>query len=74
MKLGLAATTSAQWGRFIKKYRAEMATPENTHAIELLAALSHHSNFSVGCYCEDESHCHRSELRKLLAQKDARLI
>lgn len=74
MKLGLSAETPAQWNKFIKKYRAEMATPENTHAIELLAALSHHSNFSIGCYCEDESHCHRSELRKLLVEKGAKVI
>jgi uncharacterized protein YeaO (DUF488 family) len=73
MKLGLSAETPAQWAKFIKMYRAEMSTPENTHAIELLAALSHHSNFSVGCYCENEAHCHRSELRKLLAEKGARL-
>src|SRR5215475_10801562 len=73
MKLGLSAETPAQWAKFIKKYRAEMSTPENTHALELLAALSHHSNFSVGCYCDDESHCHRSELRKLLAEKGANL-
>jgi len=73
MKLALSAKTPAQWSRFIKKYRAEMSTRENTHAIELLAALSHRTNFSVGCYCEDESHCHRSELRKLLAEKDARI-
>jgi uncharacterized protein YeaO (DUF488 family) len=74
MKLGLSAKTPVQWAKFIKKYRAEMATPENTHAIELLAALSHHSNFSVGCYCDDELHCHRSELRKLLAEKGAKLL
>jgi len=74
MKLAQAAQTPAQWSKFIKKYRAEMATPESAHAIELLAALSHQSNFSVGCYCEDESHCHRSELRKLLAEKGAMLI
>jgi uncharacterized protein YeaO (DUF488 family) len=74
MKLGLSAETPAQWNKFIKKYRAEMATPESAHAIKLLAALSHQTNFSVGCYCEDESHCHRSELRKLLAENGARLI
>lgn len=74
MKMALSAETPAQWNRFVKKYRAEMATPENTHAIELLSALSHHTNFSVGCYCEDESHCHRSILRKLLAEKGARVI
>ncbi|QDX80722.1 hypothetical protein B9N43_05355 [Denitratisoma sp. DHT3] len=73
MKLAHAATTPAQWGAFFKRYRAEMATPENSHAIELLAALSHHSDFSVGCYCADEAHCHRSALRDLLIQKGAKL-
>ena len=73
MKLGQAATTPAQWVAFRKKYRAEMASPEHTHAIELLAALSHRSNFSVGCYCEDEAHCHRSVLRALLAESGALL-
>jgi uncharacterized protein YeaO (DUF488 family) len=71
MKLGQEARTPAQWTRFIKKYRAEMATPENSHAIELLAALSRENNFSVGCYCEDEAHCHRSVLRELLAERGA---
>jgi uncharacterized protein YeaO (DUF488 family) len=73
MKLGQEAKTSAQWAKFIKKYRAEMATPENSHAIELLAALSHQCNFSVGCYCENEAHCHRSMLRELLAERGAKL-
>lgn len=72
MKLGQAAETPAQWNAFIRKYRAEMASPEASHAIALLAALSHHSQFSVGCYCEDESHCHRSVLRELLAAAGAR--
>jgi len=74
MKLGLSAETPAQWNRFVKKYRAEMATPENAHAIELLAALSQHTNFSVGCYCENEAHCHRSILRELLTQEGAKVI
>jgi len=73
MKLGLGAKTPAQWSRFIKKYRAEMATPENRHAIELLSVLSHQCNFSVGCYCENEAHCHRSVLRELIVEKGARL-
>lgn len=73
MKLGLAAETPARWAKFIKKYRAEMATPESSHALKLLAALSHQCNFSVGCYCENEAHCHRSVLRELLAAKGARL-
>ena len=71
MKLGLAAESPAQWAKFVKKYRAEMAAPGNTHAIELLAALSQHCNFSIGCYCEDESRCHRSVLRHLLADRGA---
>jgi uncharacterized protein YeaO (DUF488 family) len=71
MKLGQEAQTPAQWTAFTKKYRAEMAEPEHAHAIGLLAALSHQTNFSVGCYCEDEAHCHRSVLRALLVEKGA---
>lgn len=73
IKLGQGAQTPADWARFVKKYRAEMATPENSRTLDLLAALSHQTNFSVGCYCEIEPHCHRSVLRKLLAEKGARL-
>jgi uncharacterized protein YeaO (DUF488 family) len=73
MKLGQEAQTPAQWAAFTKKYRAEMATPENAHAIELLATLSRQTNFSVGCYCENETHCHRSVLRVLLVEKGATL-
>jgi uncharacterized protein YeaO (DUF488 family) len=73
VKLAQAARTPAQWAAFAKRYRAEMATPENTHALELLAALSHQTNFSVGCYCENEAHCHRSVLRQLLAEHGAAL-
>ena len=73
MKLGQQASTPAQWATFVKKYRAEMATPENTRSIALLAALSHQANFAVGCYCEEESHCHRSVLRELLAANGAGL-
>jgi uncharacterized protein YeaO (DUF488 family) len=71
MKLGQAAGTPAQWAAFIKKYRSEMAAPEAGHALGLLAALSQRSNFSVGCYCENEAHCHRSVLRALLVEKGA---
>nr|WP_297356208.1 DUF488 family protein [uncultured Caldimonas sp.] len=73
MKLGQQAQTPAQWAAFIKKYKAEMATPENARTIELLAVLSHQANFSVGCYCEHEAHCHRSVLKALLADKGAAL-
>ena len=73
MKLGQSAETAAQWSAFTRKYRAEMAAPENARNLELLAALSHRSDFSVGCYCEDESHCHRSVLRELLREKGAKV-
>jgi len=71
MKLGQEAQTPAQWAAFTKKYRNEMATPETARTIELLAALSRQTNFSVGCYCENEAHCHRSVLRELLVEKGA---
>jgi uncharacterized protein YeaO (DUF488 family) len=73
MKLGQQAKTPAQWTAFARKYRAEMAAADAARAIELLAALSHHSDFSVGCYCSDEDHCHRSVLRELLREKGAAL-
>ena len=72
MKLGQAARTPAQWAAFTRAYRWEMARPECSHAIALLAALSHQTNFAVGCYCEDEAHCHRSVLRELLREHGAR--
>jgi uncharacterized protein YeaO (DUF488 family) len=73
MKLGQEASTPAQWAAFVKKYRAEMATPEISRTLDLLAVLSHQSNFSVGCYCENEAHCHRSVLRALLAERGAKI-
>ena len=71
MKLGLAAETPAQWSRFVKAYKSEMARPDAARTIEVLALLSRHANFSVGCYCEDESRCHRSLLRELLRAQGA---
>ena len=59
------------WSAFVKQYRTEMATPDNARTLDLLAALSRGANFSVGCYCEDEAHCHRSVLRALLAERGA---
>ena len=73
MKLGLGAETDAQWSRFAKKYRAEMGAGEASHALDLLALMSKHADFSVGCYCEDESRCHRSILRELLRARGARV-
>lgn len=71
MKLGHAAQTPAQWQAFLRTYRMEMKQPDAAHAIALLAALSKDTHFSVGCYCENEAHCHRSELRMLLADAGA---
>jgi uncharacterized protein YeaO (DUF488 family) len=71
MKLGLSATNEREWAAFARKYRSEMKRPEASRALDLLAALSKHADFSVGCYCEDESRCHRSVLRELLAERGA---
>ncbi|HEU0006593.1 MAG TPA: DUF488 family protein [Terriglobia bacterium] len=73
MKLAQSSQTTRQWTAFVKKYRAEMAMPDNRHSLALLATLSHHTNFSVGCYCEDEAHCHRSVLRTLLMEHGAKI-
>lgn len=66
MKLGQGAETPAQWAAFSKQYKTEMASPTAKHDLALLAALSHHTNLSVGCYCEQESRCHRGILKELL--------
>jgi uncharacterized protein YeaO (DUF488 family) len=71
MKLGLTAQTDRQWAAFARKYRAEMSQPAPSQSLDVLSALSHHAHFSVGCYCEDESRCHRSLLRELLAARGA---
>jgi uncharacterized protein YeaO (DUF488 family) len=66
-----ATASPAEWRAFTRKYRGEMAAPDNARLIALLAALSEHTNLSVGCYCEDEALCHRSVLRELLAAAGA---
>jgi uncharacterized protein YeaO (DUF488 family) len=71
LKAGLAAETAAQWSAFVRKYKAEMAESSVKHDLALLAALSHHTNFSVGCYCENEERCHRSILKQLLIENGA---
>ena len=73
MKLGLSAESENQWKSFARKYRAEMAAPAASQSLDVLAALSHHANFSVGCYCENPARCHRSLLRELLAERGAKL-
>ena len=74
LKLGQKADTDAKWKAFLRKYRSEMSEPDKTRTLDLLAALSHESNFSVGCYCADQQHCHRSVLRALLMERGAKVI
>ena len=73
VKLALNAESESQWATFVKRYRAEMARPESSRVLDLLAALSHGAQFSVGCYCEVESSCHRSVLRQLLLDRGAKI-
>lgn len=71
MKLGQAADDAAGWALFSRRYRQEMAAPDAARSLDLLAALSHSSSFTVGCYCAQESRCHRSLLRALLLERGA---
>jgi len=73
VKQALAAKDDRAWRAFEKRYRAEMKRPEPARLLALLAALSHQTNFSIGCYCVDEARCHRSVLRSLLAEHGAKL-
>ena len=71
VKQGLLASDERAWNTFVRRYRAEMKRPEAARLLALLAALSHTTNFSVGCYCESEDRCHRSVLRALLRERGA---
>ncbi|MGV6484719.1 hypothetical protein D3C75_216120 [compost metagenome] len=73
VKLAHEAKTAADWTAFFRHYKVEMKAPDAAHALDLLAALSQHSDIAVGCYCEDEAQCHRSALRELLVARGARL-
>jgi uncharacterized protein YeaO (DUF488 family) len=73
VKLALSAESPREWAAFVRRYRAEMAAPEKTRLLRLLAAISRDADFSVGCYCADEARCHRSVLRELLKEQGARL-
>ena len=73
MARGKAAATETEWKRFVRAFKAEMAAPTASRTLDLLAALSHDSNLSVGCYCENEARCHRSVLRELLKSRGASL-
>jgi uncharacterized protein YeaO (DUF488 family) len=74
MHLGQQATTAKEWAQFARRYRAEMATADNSRTLDVLAALSHQTSFSVGCYCADEARCHRSMLRTLLVEHGASVV
>ncbi len=69
----LASADERAWKAFVRRYRVEMKTPDNRALLDTLAALSCTADFSVGCYCADESRCHRSVLRELLAEHGARI-
>ena len=73
MKLGQSVESDKEWAAFSKKYRAEMNEPDARRNLDLLAALSHQANFSMGCYCENEARCHRSLLRDLLEERNANI-
>jgi uncharacterized protein YeaO (DUF488 family) len=73
MKTGQAAETDKHRAAFFRKFRAEMNAPAASQSLDVLAALSQHAHFSVGCYCEDENRCHRSQLRALLLERGAQV-
>ena len=71
LKASRAVENDAGWRRFVRRYESEMKIPANGRVLDLLAALSHRADFSVGCYCADEARCHRSVLRELLRKRGA---
>jgi uncharacterized protein YeaO (DUF488 family) len=73
VKEALGAKDERSWKTFVRRYRAEMKRPEAGRVLDLLAALSHATDLSVGCYCEDEGRCHRSILRELLEERGAKI-
>ena len=70
----LGASDEREWVAFSRKFRHEMNAPDRSRELDVLAALSHHTNLSVGCYCEDENRCHRSILRELLKERGAEIV
>ncbi len=71
VKQALTVRSERDWKRFVRKYRREMAATNESATLDILAAMSHRADFSVGCYCADESRCHRSVLRELLLERGA---
>lgn len=74
IKVAQAAVDAKDWAAFERRYRAEMKRPTASRLLDLLSALSHETNMSLGCYCEDESRCHRSILRTLLMERGAEIV
>jgi uncharacterized protein YeaO (DUF488 family) len=74
VKEALNASDGRAWSEFRRKFRREMSTPDRSRELDVLAALSHHTNLSLGCYCEHEKRCHRSLLRELLAERGADVV
>jgi uncharacterized protein YeaO (DUF488 family) len=74
VKQALQASDERAWRNFERRYRAEMKRPEATRLLALLSALSRQTNISVGCYCADEAHCHRSVLKALLLEHGANVV
>jgi uncharacterized protein YeaO (DUF488 family) len=70
----LHAADEKAWAAFARKFRHEMNAPDRSRELDVLAALSHHANFAVGCYCAEESRCHRSILRELLKERGADVV
>lgn len=69
-----ADASDKEWAAFVKHFRKELAQPEASRTLDLLAALSKHSALSLGCYCEDEARCHRSVLRAELLARGAEIV
>jgi len=74
VKVAQLATNAAAWKSFVRRYLSEMKRPEASRLLDLLTALSHHTDLSIGCYCEREDRCHRSVLRSLLAKRGAKIV
>ena len=74
VKEALGAADERAWAAFGRKFRREMRAPDRSRELDVLAALSHHTNLSLGCYCEEESRCHRSLLREFLIERGANVI
>ncbi len=73
VSLALKSKDERSWKTFERKFRAEMRKPDASHTLDVLAALSRQTGFSLGCYCENEERCHRSILKKLLAERGAEI-